>query len=102
VARPELDLFSAPGRPVSRHSDRRKRRLTNLGLALNMRIAEIKRLDRRKQRLTDVVRALNLRIAEIKRSPTGDRHPAAPVVEQHFPASSKWVLTSYFDTILRA
>ena len=54
-----------------------------------MRIAAIKYLDRRKQHLTDVVRALNLRVAEIKRSPPGDRHPAAPVAKQHFPASGK-------------
>jgi hypothetical protein len=67
-----------------------------------MRIAEIKCLDRRKQRLTDVVRVLNLRVAKIKRSLTGDRHPVASPAEQHFPASNKCMLTSYFDTILRA
>ena len=67
-----------------------------------MYIAEIKCLDRRKQRLTDVVRVLNLRVAKIKRSLTGDRHPVASRAEQHFPASNKCMLTSYFDTILRA
>ena len=67
-----------------------------------MYIAEIKCLDRRKQRLTDVVRVLNLRVAKIKRSLTGDRHPAASPAERHFPASNKCMLTSYFDTILRA
>jgi len=51
-----------------------------------MRIAEVKWLDHRMQRLTDVARALNLRAAEIKPFPTGDRHPAVPVAEQHLPS----------------